>query len=542
MAVVLTLGTSIFTVAPAQVIEPASNEEEFDAGRYVWIEKHFVEPMKAAGAAPPEKVELYAELLRRTAMWNDRYWALGERERAHELMTRVDLETCPDPLVLTALSRQLASDVEKEKAYRAALRALELLDDSDYGILQKFYCYGWCAARAQRNNDFVTATKASDQAGEYLVRLIEEAEIPNGELPYFLRQWPSFPGDWRPASADRMYDELLALEGGNGFIKNWYLAAYENQTAWDARGQGFADTVPDEAWEIFYEFGRRAEAHMIKAFESAPEIPDAADFLIGVANSYGGQATHAPDHWFEKVTDIWPEHRDAHYKMLDALTPRWGGSYEEMFEFVEASTRDVAPESRLHALWLDAMGFLVIEMGYDLSILARDSELADQILELIDDIEARSTREIETLDRTTVPGRDRYEVLVNRVALMRTQRAAHGWWSQRFEVARRGVVAEDPGVHMQRFWRFYGINGAWLVGEVMICSGPLAPLGLEARQAVLERRYNDAEGILVRILNEELDRAELPESERLLTENSIRDLRQLINQARRTGILPGRVK
>ncbi|MEJ2578209.1 MAG: hypothetical protein P8Z68_03825 [Kineosporiaceae bacterium] len=130
------------------------------------------------------------------------------------------------------------------------------------------------------------------------------------------------------------------------------LGARTSRWAWDARGDGTSDTVPVEAWAVW--FGRlgQAEDLLNELVANEPGNAEAWRWLITI-----GYARQVPDAecWrrYEHLVDADPLHYYGHQQMLEALKAKWGGSHEAMFDFARSRAAS-APGTNLPVLIAEA--------------------------------------------------------------------------------------------------------------------------------------------------------------------------------------------
>ena len=112
--------------------------------------------------------------------------------------------------------------------------------------------------------------------------------------------------------------------------------------AWAARTNGFAGTINDARWSMFYQYLQNADAYLTAAWETRPEWVHAQEKMITV--TMGRQ--HHPDRdeyfWFNEVTKVRPDLSGAHYNLARARRPKWGGSIQEVREILD----DIADRSK----------------------------------------------------------------------------------------------------------------------------------------------------------------------------------------------------
>lgn len=100
--------------------------------------------------------------------------------------------------------------------------------------------------------------------------------------------------------------------------------------AWAARTNGFAGTVNDARWNMFHQYLQNADAFLTAAWEIRPEWVTAQEKMITVTM---GRQFH-PDRdeyfWFNEVVKVRPDLTGAHYNLVRARRPKWGGSINEV--------------------------------------------------------------------------------------------------------------------------------------------------------------------------------------------------------------------
>ncbi|WIM94981.1 hypothetical protein ACTOB_007042 [Actinoplanes oblitus] len=119
-------------------------------------------------------------------------------------------------------------------------------------------------------------------------------------------------------------------------------------SAWQLRRDGLASTMSAAGTELWSRLVRRAEECVEEVLRRDPGRADAWTWSIALS-----RALELPEQErrrrFQRLIEIEPDHWFGHQQMLLALSPRWGGSSEAMFEF--ARTRAAAfPGTHLAAL------------------------------------------------------------------------------------------------------------------------------------------------------------------------------------------------
>ena len=171
---------------------------------------------------------------------------------------------------------------------------------------------------------------------------------------------------------------LLAACWSNGRIAPWitHMAAglYFYELAWSERGSGWASEVTEEGFDGFRKHLKIAEDHYLRAWQLAPQHPNAAGEMIRIAQA--GQSSHwTQKDWIFETVHAQFDYMHAYHSYTYALTPRWGGSYEEMLDFaglcIETDRHDTdVPGHFLNIL----LNYIVHETG-DLAAQAKDEQV-----------------------------------------------------------------------------------------------------------------------------------------------------------------------
>jgi hypothetical protein len=123
--------------------------------------------------------------------------------------------------------------------------------------------------------------------------------------------------------------------------------------AWRARGKGYAETVEEDAWKVFFDRLEFADACLHRAAELDPDDPTPWALMIRAARGLQLEAVAVGER-FAGACQRAPQHRLAHSQMLQCLCEKWGGSHERMFHFARAASADAPCGSGLHVLLPEA--------------------------------------------------------------------------------------------------------------------------------------------------------------------------------------------
>jgi hypothetical protein len=119
-------------------------------------------------------------------------------------------------------------------------------------------------------------------------------------------------------------------------------------SAWELRRDGIAGSISAAGEELWWRLVREAETYVAEVLRRDPGRADAWTWSIALSRALG-LPTEERRRRFERLIEIEPHNWYGHEQMLLALSPRWGGSSEAMFEF--ARTRaEACPATHIPAL------------------------------------------------------------------------------------------------------------------------------------------------------------------------------------------------
>jgi len=181
-------------------------------------------------------------------------------------------------------------------------------------------------------------------------------------------------GNWQPAATrlkqtraadDRAYVAGMMMGAAGPWTEDW-LAAEPTRAepwmmrglfrigwAWEARGSGRAEDVAEDAWPEFHARLKLAEEDLQEATarDAKDALPWAYLLITGRALEVGVEELRRR---YEEARKRAPEAWQVSWLMLEALTEKWSGSHELMFEFARAVSAAAPPGSALHALVAEA--------------------------------------------------------------------------------------------------------------------------------------------------------------------------------------------
>lgn len=100
--------------------------------------------------------------------------------------------------------------------------------------------------------------------------------------------------------------------------------------AWAARGSGFANTVTEEGWRIYHQEIVKVLPLLEKAYLMRPDLPQST--VVALSTCLGDR--EKMDLWLKRARASRADYCLAYGCYLWGLRPRWGGTTEEMADFI----------------------------------------------------------------------------------------------------------------------------------------------------------------------------------------------------------------
>jgi hypothetical protein len=134
-------------------------------------------------------------------------------------------------------------------------------------------------------------------------------------------------------------DQWIAAEPGSA-LPRLVKGAHATNWAWEARGDGTADTVSREQFAVFFRRLKVAEDNLDEAVSRDPGDATAWSELIQTA--IGRQlGLEEAERRFKEVIARHRWHRSAHAKLLQQKCQKWGGSNELALEFARTTVAEM---------------------------------------------------------------------------------------------------------------------------------------------------------------------------------------------------------
>ncbi len=157
----------------------------------------------------------------------------------------------------------------------------------------------------------------------------------------------------RRKSPDEWIYEQLNKVMPDSTVALTYKGKYHITWAWEARGGGWANTVPAEGWRLMRERLAVAEQSLEKAWQLDNSNADAATSMITVELGQGkGRARM--EQWFKRAMDADPDNYAACAAKLYYLEPKWHGNENAMLAFGRECVKGGNWKARLPFILVDA--------------------------------------------------------------------------------------------------------------------------------------------------------------------------------------------
>ncbi|OIN56555.1 DUF4034 domain-containing protein [Arsenicibacter rosenii] len=141
------------------------------------------------------------------------------------------------------------------------------------------------------------------------------------------------------------------------------MGAILTKEAWDARSSKLAKDVSPEQASAFFDLLKSARAALMEAIERDGNDPQCYSRMLPVLMGLE-EEEEVLMAYFRQAKTLVPSHLGAHMAMLNALTPKWGGSHEQMDTFLTTYC-DVKTWPLLTGVHLSAMLEKWIQLNFD---------------------------------------------------------------------------------------------------------------------------------------------------------------------------------
>jgi tetratricopeptide (TPR) repeat protein len=246
---------------------------------------------------------------------------------ARELRTRKPVVTKPEPSTSSPPARQTPDGIVSEPSEIA-----RLTDEVRRLVLREQF------AALDEMADALRSSKARVPGGGWKLSRFYDAvnRIPSGI-----------------ESTDRDWQRQFA------FFQRWISARPKSITArvaladayisyaWEARGDGYANTVTQQGWRVFGERMQQAQKALLAGAELPSKCPRWYEVMQQVALAAGADKNQLRA-VFEKAIEFEPDYFAYYQQYARALLPKWTGAPGDTEEFADESYRRVGGKKGAH--------------------------------------------------------------------------------------------------------------------------------------------------------------------------------------------------
>ncbi len=166
------------------------------------------------------------------------------------------------------------------------------------------------------------------------------------------------------------YLKWLEAHPGSHFA-NACLGMFYLDYAWNARGNGLYKTVSAKGSELFRERIRLAAQYLTKAYELDPTDVAVADEMITVAKVHPDWPDSETEKWYKLAVKANPQDSEPYKSKYYYLSPKWGGSLEEQFDFARHTFED-APQTSMAPIILAKLHWQIYHNEKDFDYFRRE--------------------------------------------------------------------------------------------------------------------------------------------------------------------------
>lgn len=237
---------------------------------------------------------------------------------------------CDDPMV-TYCHAVLLNDYGRNKeALPLTVKSSKEIMKSRYPVARALFA----ALRTYRNAE--DPTERAEALGKFhdcFLALIVRNDWVGIERRILFKQINGSVDDLPLAEWTKLIDAAHELPNADPWLLATIEGHYHVTMAWEARGSGWADSVTQDGWKKFSEELGKARDCLTAAWKLHPDYPEPAARMITVAMGGGAELHENPRDWFDRAAKAQIDYDPAYSAYVNAILPRWGGSFPMMHQF-----------------------------------------------------------------------------------------------------------------------------------------------------------------------------------------------------------------
>lgn len=203
-----------------------------------------------------------------------------------------------------------------------------------------------CASVKEGHQSFEKYEKPSRFLSNQLLKKIEEGQYGKVEdhFNYLVKEKPYSINGTR--LLEEVYTNLSNVRNFEKLLDDWceksphhqspfvIRGLYRINSAWFARGEGYAYTVSETDSRLFKQHLELAKDDLEKAYSINPDDPNSASSMVIVCTGLACEEEEM-EKWFKRAVGADPISYNAYSAKLNYLNPKWLGNHEKFAEFVD---------------------------------------------------------------------------------------------------------------------------------------------------------------------------------------------------------------
>ncbi|CAB1079583.1 hypothetical protein JY97_02470 [Alkalispirochaeta odontotermitis] len=323
------------------VNEDSYTQTQYNQAFVAWLKKNLWQDYQDFGHQSPQWDSKVKKVLDKYAMYRLGYY---DDELGYDIQS--DLQNiinsgCNDPRLFYILGNVLfrnGGDIQRAEAIVST--SLSYLEQSAYPAFYKYFAANKLIRIYEKNgyDDNELLDPLYEKKMRYLALAAADERFGNGNQRFYFSILDyQFEYDWgshSPRAIDNYMEEFDSLENVDPWIDCMIRGKYHISKGWQARGDGYANNVTEEGWEVFRKEISTAENYLTKAYGIHPEYPEAAALMIHIRMTSSGLLDEKD--WFLRAVEAQFDYGKAYTIYQQALHPRWGGTHKAMINFGNA--------------------------------------------------------------------------------------------------------------------------------------------------------------------------------------------------------------
>lgn len=261
------------------------------------------------------------------------------------------------------------------------------------------------------------------------------------------------------------------------WAKATLIGVLEKDLAWKYRGGGWASTVTPEGFAGFEKHLKIASAKLNEAWKENPNHPKAATTMITVTMGLGGDVAEL-QRWFHRAIAADFTYEPAYSALLNALMPKWGGSWAHMLAFGEACMDSGRDDTRVPRQFFTALAAIADEVPNWRTVYS-EKEIRSRTEKLIARAIALAANDKERAEQLGLAG-------------------TYAWLAGDFELASRHMQKGTISFESEAAALIHRVETSitTMLNECHILGGPAKEPFIAARAARDEQKWDDAKAAL----------------------------------------------